>query len=69
MRRLLLTVLAASTIPAAHAQEAGVTDNEIRLGAMLPMSGPASLIGIAADIGTRIAIGEANARVESMAAR
>jgi len=62
MRRLLLTALAASAITAAHAQEVGVTDNEIRLGAVLPMSGPASLIGIAADIGTRIAIGEANAR-------
>lgn len=62
MKKLLFTALAAAALTAAHAQEAGVTNDEVRLGAVLPMSGPASFPGIAADIGSRIAIAEVNAK-------
>lgn len=62
MNKLLLMSLAAISITAAHGQENGVTDTEITLGAVLPMSGPASFTGIAADIGNRIALAEVNGK-------
>ena len=49
------------TLGAAHAQDIGVTDTEILLGEVLPMSGPASLVGKAGAAGSKLAIAEINA--------
>lgn len=40
--------------------EHGVTNKEVVLGAVVPMSGPANLTGIAAELGSRLAAAEAN---------
>lgn len=55
------TVLAAG-VSNAFAQDVGVTANEILLGEVQPMSGPASLIGKAGAAGSKLAIAEINAK-------
>jgi ABC-type branched-subunit amino acid transport system substrate-binding protein len=46
---------------AAHAAEPGVTATEIRIGEILPLTGPVSFAGEAHYLGTKIALAEANA--------
>jgi len=43
------------------AQDQGVTDTEILLGEVEPLTGPPSLLGVAHNLGVRLAIAEANA--------
>ena len=45
----------------AQAQQQGVTDTEILLGDILPLTGPPALLGAAHNLGVKIAIAEANA--------
>lgn len=45
----------------ASAQQQGVTENEILLGEVEPLTGPPALLGIAYNVGTKVAIAEANA--------
>lgn len=61
--KLTTTLLAALGIcaSAAHAQQQGVTDTEILLGEVEPLTGPPALLGIAYNVGTKVAIAEANA--------
>ena len=60
MKKTLIATLVTAFMTGAYAQEAGVTSTEIRLGAILPMSGAASFPGIGAELGTRLAIIEFN---------
>lgn len=55
---LLLSSLMAG---AAHASDPGVSDTEIRIGDVAPMSGPISFLGRAVAIGSRIGMAEINA--------
>ena len=61
-----ISILAAATslalgaaFPAA-AQQQGVTDTEILLGDILPLTGPPALLGVAHNLGVKVAIAEAN---------
>lgn len=60
--RFLTAALAALCLsaPAALANQ-GVTDTEILLGEVEPLSGPPGLLGIAHNVGVRLALAEANA--------
>lgn len=62
MKLLKLAVLATVLGGAAAAETPGVTDGTITLGAILPMSGPASIPGLGSAAGSRVAIEEANAK-------
>ncbi|MDR6861102.1 ABC transporter substrate-binding protein [Variovorax guangxiensis] len=55
-----LGFLAASAITPAIAQQ-GVTDTEILLGDILPLTGPPALLGVAHNLGVKVAVAEANA--------
>lgn len=46
---------------AAHAQDPGVTDTEILIGDVLPVSGPVALLGYAHTLGVKAAVAEVNA--------
>lgn len=46
----------------AFAEERGITDNEIVVGDILPLSGPPALLGVAHNLGVKVAVGEANAQ-------
>lgn len=46
---------------AAYAQDPGVTDTEILIGDVLPVSGPVALLGYAHTLGVKAAVGEVNA--------
>ena len=46
---------------AAWAQQQGVTDTEIVVGDVLPLTGPPALLGVAHSIGVKVAVAEANA--------
>ena len=59
---LSAAVAAAAFAPAAYAQQQGVTDTEIVVGDILPLSGPPALLGIAHNIGVKVAVAEANAQ-------
>jgi ABC-type branched-subunit amino acid transport system substrate-binding protein len=52
-------VAAAAFTPAAAQQ--GVTDTEIVLGDILPLTGPPALLGVAHNLGVKVALAEANA--------
>lgn len=45
----------------AHAQQQGVTDTEVVLGEIAPLTGPASVGSVALSLGTKMAVAEANA--------
>ncbi len=47
--------------PGALAADPGITDTEILIGDVEPLTGPPALLGVAASIGHKIAIAEANA--------
>ena len=59
---LLLALLAVAGLPAPAAwAEPGVTDTEIRIGDVNMMTGPASFIGQAVSVGSKVAAAEINA--------
>ncbi len=64
MKHILSTAvalgLAAAGVTAAHAQQ-GVTDTEIVVGDILPLTGPPALLGVAHNLGVKAALAEANA--------
>lgn len=60
MIRILMAMLAGLFAVPALAAEPGVTDTEIRIGDVNPMAGPASFIGRASSIGSKIAAAEIN---------
>lgn len=62
MKTLLTAALAAVAATAAHAADPGVTDTEIKIGDVNIMTGPASFIGRAVAVGSKIAAAEINAR-------
>ena len=45
----------------AFAQQQGVTDTEIVVGDILPLTGPPALLGVAHNLGVKLAVAEANA--------
>lgn len=55
-----LGFLAVSATTSAIAQQ-GVTDTEILLGDILPLTGPPALLGVAHNLGVKVAVAEANA--------
>ena len=57
----LLLSTACLAIGPARAADPGITDTEILIGDVEPLTGPPALLGVAASIGHRIAIAEANA--------
>lgn len=60
--RLVTALLLSSLMPGvAHAADPGVSDTEIRIGDVAPMSGPASFLGRAMAVGSRIGMAEINA--------
>ena len=61
-RKATLALLASGIFAvAAHAQQQGVTASEVLLGEVEPLTGPPALLGIAYNVGTKVAIAEANA--------
>lgn len=62
MKTLLTAALATVMATAAHAADPGVTDTEIKIGDVNIMTGPASFIGRAVAVGSKIAAAEINAR-------
>lgn len=56
-----LSVAVSLMAGAAHAQDPGVTDTEILIGDVLPVSGPVALLGFAHTLGVKAAIAEVNA--------
>ncbi|CAN5692793.1 ABC transporter substrate-binding protein [soil metagenome] len=66
MNRRLTTLAAAALLAAgafgpAAAQQQGVTDTEIVIGDILPLTGPPALLGVAHNLGVKVALAEANA--------
>ncbi len=63
IRKLVMTTAAALLLsgPAALAADQGVTDTEILLGEVEPLTGPPALLGVAHNLGVRLALEEANA--------
>lgn len=56
----LLGLLAAGAFAPAAAQQ-GVTDTEIVIGDILPLTGPPALLGVAHNLGVKVAVSEVNA--------
>ena len=50
-----------AALPAAWAQQQGITDTEILIGDVMPLTGPPALGGIAHNMGVRVAVAEVNA--------
>ncbi|MBN9409257.1 MAG: ABC transporter substrate-binding protein [Burkholderiales bacterium] len=66
MTRRLTTLAAAALVAAgaygpAAAQQQGVTDTEIVIGDILPLTGPPALLGVAHNLGVKAAVAEVNA--------
>lgn len=57
---LALGILAVAAFPA-FAQQ-GVTDTEIVIGDIMPLTGPPALLGVAHNLGVKVAVAEANAQ-------
>jgi len=55
-------VLSAAVAAPASAQQQGVTDSEILLGDIAPLTGPPGFLGLAHNIGVRLAVAEINAQ-------
>ncbi|NIM43833.1 MAG: ABC transporter substrate-binding protein [Hydrogenophaga sp.] len=58
---LALGLLAAGATFNAAAQQQGVSDTEIVIGDILPLTGPPALLGVAHNLGVKAAVAEANA--------
>ena len=56
-----LALAMAGSGPGARAADQGVTDTEILLGSVIPLTGPPALLGVAHTTGVKVAIAEANA--------
>jgi branched-chain amino acid transport system substrate-binding protein len=56
---IAVSLLAAAALPAAAQQ--GITDTEIVIGDILPLTGPPALLGVAHNVGVKAAVAEANA--------
>ena len=56
-----LGLFAASAVFPTFAQQQGVSDTEIVLGDVVPMTGPPALLGVAHNLGVKAAVAEANA--------
>ncbi len=61
MKRIAGVVVLGALAGAAQAAEPGLTATEIRIGEILPLTGPVSFAGEAHYLGTKIALAEANA--------
>lgn len=61
IKAVAAAILLAASSQAALAQDQGVTETEIVLGEVEPLSGPPGLLGIAHNIGVRLALEEKNA--------
>ncbi len=65
MKKRLLTLTAIGVLASMAASpllaQQGVTDSEILLGDILPMTGPPALLGVAHNLGVKVAVAEANA--------
>lgn len=61
LNALALGLLAAGVLVPASAQQQGVTDTEIVIGDILPLTGPPALLGVAHNLGVKVAVAEANA--------
>jgi branched-chain amino acid transport system substrate-binding protein len=55
-------LLSAAVATPASAQQQGVTDTEIVVGDILPLTGPPALLGVAHNIGVKLAVAEVNAQ-------
>lgn len=60
MKKTVLALAAALAASTAYAQDPGVTDTEIKIGDVNIMTGPASFIGKAVSVGSKIAAAEIN---------
>ena len=60
MRRIAGVVVFGALAGVAHAAEPGLTATEIRIGEILPLTGPVSFAGEAHYLGTKVALAEAN---------
>lgn len=58
---LALGLLAAGATFHASAQQQGVSDTEVVIGDILPLTGPPALLGVAHNLGVKAAVAEANA--------
>jgi branched-chain amino acid transport system substrate-binding protein len=56
-----LGLFAAGAVSPVFGQQQGVTDTEILLGDVVPMTGPPALLGVAHNLGVKAAVAEANA--------
>lgn len=61
LRPLAMGLLAAGICLPALAQQQGVTDTEIVIGDILPLTGPPALLGVAHNLGVKVAVEEVNA--------
>lgn len=59
---LAAAITGVAIVPAAIAADPGVTDTEIVVGDILPLSGPPALLGAAHNIGVKVAVAEVNAQ-------
>jgi branched-chain amino acid transport system substrate-binding protein len=62
LTRLAALAAGAALATSAFAQQQGVTDTEIVFGDILPLSGPPALLGVAHNLGVKLAIAETNAQ-------
>lgn len=61
LKHVTIIALAASFAPVALAQQQGVTDSEILIGNVIPLTGPPALLGVAHTTGVKVAVAEVNA--------
>jgi branched-chain amino acid transport system substrate-binding protein len=61
MRRVAGVLMLGALAGTAHAADPGITDTEIKIGEVLPLTGPVSFAGEAHYLGTKVALAEANA--------
>ena len=61
LRLAAASLLAASAAAPASAQQQGVTDSEIVIGDILPLTGPPAMLGVAHNLGVKVAVAETNA--------
>lgn len=59
---IMAAVAAMAMVGMASAQQQGISDTEILLGEVEPLTGPPGLLGVAHNLGVRLALAEANAQ-------
>lgn len=60
--RLAAAGLLAAGVAAPASAQQGVTDSEIVIGDILPLTGPPAMLGVAHNLGVKVAVAEANAK-------